>query len=154
VEERSDKKPKASPRELALARLNVREYAAKEMADYLARKRVDPREAAEVVADLVRSGLIDDRRYARIIARSQASRGKGPRYVQQKLKMKGVKIDVRELQTLLEETSGQDELSRAREIVERRYPQFAEDIKERKRAWDALLRRGFSMETVRKCLQR
>jgi SOS response regulatory protein OraA/RecX len=120
----------------------------------LARKRVDPREAAEVVADLVRSGLIDDRRYARIIARSQASRGTGPRYVQQKLKMKGVKIDVRELQTLLEETSGQDELSRAREIVERRYPQFAEDIKERKRAWDALLRRGFSMETVRKCLQR
>ncbi len=145
-------KPPVNPKELALLRLNVREYAAREMFDYLKRKRVAEEDAARVVAELVSAGLIDDTRYARVIARAQASRGKGPRYVQMKLRAKGVKADVRELQRVIEETSGQDEITRAREIVERRYPNHAADRRERKRAWDGLLRRGFSMDTVRKVL--
>ncbi len=152
MEERDSRTP-AHARELALARLNIREYAAREMVAYLQRKKVALEEATQIVADLVGAGLIDDLRYARVIARAQAARGKGPRYVQAKLKTKGVKIETRELTRIIEEISGQDEFSRAQEIVERRYPNHAEDRKERKRAFDGLIRRGFSMDTVRKCLR-
>src|SRR5437764_516024 len=79
-------------RELALIRLSVREYAAKDLQSYLKRKGIPQPIAEETVSGLVEEKLLDDRRYARAVTRSQVVRDKGPGYIHSKLKQKGVRI--------------------------------------------------------------
>lgn len=142
------------PRQLALNRLSVREYAAAEMRAYLLRKGVDEAQAETIVAELVRDGMISDERYSRVIARHQAHRGKGPHYIAAKLRQKGVRTDARRVRELYREVAPLDELEAARQVVETRYPRAFEDEKVRSRAYLGLLRRGFSSETAMRSLGR
>jgi regulatory protein len=140
---------------LALRRISIREYGASELKSYLIKKGASTQKAEEVVSQLVAENKIDDRRYARVIARHQAFRDKGPAYVLSKLRQKGVKLSMREVQSLYEETlpeTRQSELEMAREVLERRYPHALESQAEKKRAYEGLLRRGFSRDVVSKCL--
>jgi SOS response regulatory protein OraA/RecX len=141
-----------SARDRALGRLNIREYSAAEMRSYLRRKGVATSEAEEVVAQLVAEGLIQDERYARVVARSQANRDKGPGYIMAKLRGKGVKMDLRRSKEIFAEVSTNDEESMIRRILERRYPNAHANRREMQRAYQGLLRRGFSQEIIRKCL--
>lgn len=136
-------------RNLALKRLGSREYGAKEMAAYLKRKGVKAEDIETVVADLVSSELINDRRYARVVARSQVNRGKGSIYVMHKLRQKGVKAELSEVKELVSDVSDVSEVEAARQIVERKYPGFTTDRNEAQRAYQALLRRGFTHEIAR-----
>lgn len=139
-------------RELALRRLSLREHSGRELETYLKRREIPGTIAAETVAQLAEEKLVDDRRYARAMTRSQAVREKGPSYILQKLRQKGVHIELGEVRELFGETSDRSELELARHLVERRYPRAAQDQKELRRAYAALLRRGFSGEIVRKAL--
>ncbi|MGZ6311477.1 MAG: regulatory protein RecX, partial [Bdellovibrionota bacterium] len=85
-----------NPLDYALNRVSVREYSASEMKRYLKRKGFSEEQCQSTLAELLERGLIDDRRYAGAVARSQLARGKGPRYIQAKLMSKGVRIDARE----------------------------------------------------------
>jgi regulatory protein len=146
-------RPLPDPRCLALKRLAVREYGASEMAAYLRRRGIGQEEAERVVARLVADRMIDDTRFARMVARDQALRDKGSRYIAMKLKAKGVRMDRREVDSILRDVlPEEDELARVRAIVARRYPGAARDQKERNRAYQGLLRRGFSPDAVRRCL--
>ena len=80
------------------------------------------------------------------------SQGKGPRYIQMKLKEKGVSASLGQVTEVLDEVSGASQLETAREIVERRYSGFESDVSTRARAYQALLRRGFSHEIARHAL--
>ncbi|MCM2280040.1 MAG: RecX family transcriptional regulator [Oligoflexia bacterium] len=144
-------KPKA--RELALRRLSLREHSAAELRTYLRRKGFAEGEADEAISELVTKGLIDDRRFARAFARAQVMRGKGPRQILAGLRAKGVRIELAEVSRIYSEVSEVDELQAARQLLERRYPKAAQDFKERRRAFQALLRRGFSAEVARQCLR-
>jgi regulatory protein len=147
--------PRREARDLALIRLSVREYGAREMLSYLKRKGIEAEVAAEVVHELTEEKLLDDRRYARAMTRSQANRDKGPGYILGKLKQKGVRIELSEVREIFSETSDRSEMEMAQRIVERRYPRAlppTQDEKEVRRAYSALIRRGFSSETARKCL--
>jgi regulatory protein len=140
---------------LAMRRISIREYGATELKSYLIRKGATPEQAEEVVSQLVAEQRIDDRRYARVIARHQAFRDKGPAYVLAKLRQKGLKLSMHEVQSLYEENlprARESELEMAREVLERRYPHAFESQAEKKRAYEGLLRRGFSRDVVRKCL--
>lgn len=149
---RSDAEWLKDARNWALRRLTVREYAAREMLAYLERKQVPSEIAIQIISQLTEEKLLDDRRYARAATRSQSIRGKGPAYILMKLKQKGVRIELDEVRTIFSETSDQNELEMARNLVERRYPRAQSDTKELRRAYAALLRRGFSTEVVRECL--
>jgi hypothetical protein len=93
-------RPEPTPRQRALGRLGRRECSQKELIDYLhGRKGVDLVEAQAVVARLVTEGLVDDLRYARMMIRHQALRGKGPRAIAQVLKQKGVPLPAARLST-------------------------------------------------------
>ncbi len=140
---------------LALRRISIREYGASELKAYLIRKGATPAQAEEVVDQLVADKRIDDHRYARVIARHQAFRDKGPAYVLAKLRQKGLKLSMSEVHALYEESlpnSRESELEMAREVLERRYPRALESQSEKKRAYEGLLRRGFSRDVVSKCL--
>lgn len=146
-----------STRDLAIQRLSVREYGSGEMRSYLIRKGAPPEEATEVVAELVGDKLIDDERYARVIARHQAFRDKGPSYVLARLRQKGVRLPLTRVRAIYQETLPEQlnsELDLARRLVDRRYPRAHEDRDELRRAYGALVRRGFSREVAQKVLFR
>jgi regulatory protein len=151
----SESKPPLDVWGLALRRISIREYGAVELRAYLIRKGATAEQADEVVARLVAEQRVDDRRYARVIARHQAFRDKGPAYILAKLRQKGLKLSLHEVQTLYEENLPQardSELEMARRVLERRYPHALESQSEKKKAYEGLLRRGFSRDVVRKCL--
>lgn len=143
-------RPEPTPRQRALGRLGRRECSQKELIDYLhGRKGVDLAEAQAVVARLASEGLVDDLRYARMMIRHQALRGKGPRAIAQVLKQKGVPLPAATIEAICEEVGIAPERETAREWVERRYPKFREDRKVANRAYQALLRRGFNSQVAR-----
>ncbi len=137
---------------LALRRLNSRDYSSHELCGYLARKGFATSDAAEVVASLVESRFIDDARYGAALARAQARRGKGPTYIRNKLKQKGVELSVEEIRRVAAQAEGKSEIERAREIVERRYPEFKSDKAAAVKAMQALVRRGFSYDIARQAV--
>lgn len=136
-------------RNLALRRLAAREYSSAEMVAYLKRKGVDEKLAAEIVAKLVADRFISDERYAKVMTRYQVGRGKGPNYIRMKLKQKGVSADLGDIREMMGEVSGESDLALARRVVEARYPKAHASREEGARAYQALLRRGFSFEVAR-----
>jgi regulatory protein len=156
-DDHSGQSPALDVRGLALRRISIREYGAAELKSYLIRKGATSAQAEEVVNELVADQRVDDRRYARVIARHQAFRDKGPAYILAKLRQKGLKLSLREVQSLYEESlpnTRESELEMAREVLERRYPHALENPSEKKRAYQGLLRRGFSRDVIQKCLFR
>lgn len=143
----------ATARDAALIRLNVREYSAGEMRMYLKRKGYELSEIDPVVAEFVTEGLISDGRYSKIIARHSANRGKGPGYIQAKLRQKGVKLSSQEAKSLFQENSSETELDLAKRILESRYPNAFENFKEKQRAYQGLIRRGISHEVAQLCFK-
>jgi regulatory protein len=153
---------------LALRRINAREYSSAELEKYLLRKKVSRETAHLVVEELVGKGWIDDSRYTKIMARSLVQREKGPRQIVMKLKTKGVSISLREAQALFEEISRGDEepseqsreLRMIEDVLRRRYPGLL-GLKGRdlyrspdyRRAFQGLIRRGFSPDLIKKCIQ-
>lgn len=168
---------------MALRRLSRREHSSQEMTTFLQSKGVEPTEASAVVRSLIDQKLIDDDRFARIFARSYVQRGKGPYYILNRLKQKGIQMNVQELRALVDqleesfvpvasdaadEIEGGDaihrsgsgsgsgsawELESAMRLLERRYAEAHADRATAVRAYQALLRRGFSPDTARAALQ-
>jgi len=154
----------AEIRAQAERRLGMREHSRQELETWL-RRRFGSEHTPwieAVVGALVELGHLSDERYARMLSRHHVLRGKGPAYVQAKLREKGVRCELSQIRAWMSEDSapqGQEvdpkeaELEQARRVVERRYPGFAQDPKLRARAFQALLRRGFSLEIARKSLE-
>ena len=152
--ESDSEKSERTARDQALIRLNVREYSAGEMKSYLKRKGYEKVEIDTTVDQLVSEGLISDGRYSRIIARHSANRGKGPGYIQAKLRQKGVKLSSSDAKALFNEHSSETELDLAKRILEARYPKAFDNFKEKQRAYQGLIRRGISHEVAQLCFKK
>ena len=140
--------------EWALRRLGHSEISESEMMRYLKRKKIPADIAERVVADFVGRGYISDERYAAMMARSQLGSGKGPGALRMKLMQKGVKLDRTAMKELVDAVEGFDEEASALAIVERKYPDAGQDQKQGARAFQALVRRGFSFDVARRVLDR
>jgi regulatory protein len=149
----SSRQVRATAIQQALTRLNVREYGAREMKNYLRRKAYGPEEIDAAVEALVQKGLISDERFSRIIARHSAQRGKGPGYIRTKLHQKGVKLEAAQAKKLFDELSPESELDLARRLLASKYPRAFENMKEKQRAYQGLIRRGLSHDIVRECFK-
>ena len=138
---------------LALRRVASRETSCLEMRDYLSRKEI-PKEIVEAtIQELVADGSLNDERYARCLIRTLARNGKGPVQLQSALRKKGVEKTLSQVKAVLsQEVDEWNEEELAARTVARRYPNAAKDPKIYRRAYQALLRRGFTSETIRKCL--
>jgi len=114
----------------------------------LRRRGAPPEVAAEVVADLVGRGYVDDAAFARHWVESRAARGLGPVRLRTELRARGVAGSV--VEAALEAVRPDVHLEAARDAARRRLPVLRATSPERAaaRLRDHLLRRGFGAETV------
>ena len=140
-------------REKALYLLEHRSHSKRELTEKVARTAAS-REAAQAAADkLEEMGLLDDRAYARGLARELFGRKRyGARRVEQELRRKGIGREI--IGEVLEEDGDDAGAREARaQVLERRYPAGREDEKTRRRAVAALQRMGYPYDQVRSLLE-
>jgi len=145
-------------RNLAHGRISRRETSARELERWLNGRGVAVLDAQEIIAHLIEQGYVDDRRFAGILVRELIRQGKGPRVIQQKLLLKGIRLAEDDLKSMM--STDRDggpaatDIERAKGIIERRYPEYKTDRAEAQRAYQALIRRGFSFDVARRALER
>jgi len=139
----------------ALNYISRRERSSLEVRDYLIERRGYASETvSEIVQKLISNRWIDDQRLAEILARAEWRKSKGTRTIQQKLKQKGLHLTESELNTILEEDQHTDALKLASHWVRRKYPEYHRDPRERQKAFQGLVRRGFSFDIAKRALSR
>jgi regulatory protein len=147
-----EKDPLAEARQIALHRLDRRECSTGDITQCLKRKKFPSDIITQVVSELVEKKYINNEKYARIVVREQALRGKGPNWIKMKLKEKGISTEREAIEVLMRDVADTSELNVARAVVSRRYPQVRENEVIAKKAIQALLRRGFSYGIAREAL--
>lgn len=134
--------------EKALYLLEYRSHSKKELAEKIARTAAS-KEAAQAAADRMEElGLVDDEAYARELARVLFTRKRyGKLRVKQELRQKGIEHEL--IEELLAEYGGEEEaLENLREILARKYPNWTQDERTRRRAFAGLQRLGYSYELI------
>lgn len=136
--------------ERALDLLSYRPRSEAEIRERLA-ERYDPETTAEVLERLRRSGLVDDREFARYWVQSRLQHNpRGAVALRQELYQKGV--DESAIEEALAEYDEGDAAARAAETARRKLRGLPPDVF-RRRLTDYLLRRGFSYGIVRTVVQ-
>lgn len=136
----------AAAKRKALNMLSARSYTEKQLTERLA--RTHDRESAEAAVDrMTELGLVDDRDYALRFARElYESRGYAPRRIRWEMKKRG--LDRENADAAIESLGDIDELSRARELLERKYAVLTTEAEIRRAA--ALLERyGYGADAIR-----
>ena len=147
--------------------VGFRAYLSRKLANSVHADGLSPTQARaeidDLVARLIRSGLLDDQRYADQRAGSLHRRGKGLRVITHDLKARGVGEDViaRALETLRDGDHDPDFLAAVRYARKRRFGPFAvgeeseqHRHKARHRALAAFARQGFSLSLAQSILDR
>ena len=106
----------ASAKEIALRRVDRRDYSRGELTDYLVRKRqLDPGIVAEILDRFVEVGIVDDARFARNWAQERArTRRLSRRAISRELSVRGVSEELIEI--ALDQISPDDERQAALEL--------------------------------------
>ena len=139
-------------KEKALYLLEHRNHSKRELTEKIARTAASWEAAEAAAGQKEELGLVDDQAYARDRAREMFLRKRwGPLRVKQELRRKG--IDGELIEELLEEYRQRDEgglvAENVRAVLETKYSGWREDEKQRRRAFAALQRRGYSYEEIR-----
>ena len=113
-----------------------RDLTERELAERLARAEVPPAARSEALGRMVRTGAIDDERFARTRAATLAARGSGDALIRHDLDGRGIAAEVVEAAVEALET----ESARAERIVEQRGPTL--------KTARHLARKGFSEESI------
>ena len=130
----------------------ARNHSKRELTEKIARTAASWEAAEAAAGQMEELGLVDDQAYARDRAREMFLRKRwGPLRVKQELRRKG--IDGELIEELLEEYRQRDEgglvAENVRAVLETKYSGWREDEKQRRRAFAALQRRGYSYEEIR-----
>ena len=135
---------KASRTKAAAARMiGSRALSKQELTRRLMKKGSDAGDAQAAADWLEEIGAVDDENYAAALVRHYGGKGYGPARVRDELRRRGVDRGLWD--------SALEEMPEAAEILDHLLQKRGDlsDPKERRRASDALLRRGFSWEQVR-----
>lgn len=98
-------------REAALMLLDHQDRTRAEMLDRLMKKGFSEEVATDVADSLAEADLIDDRRYAELFAESKLEAGRGLRWIQTRLRQKGIPSDILgEVLEQLRESANEEEL--------------------------------------------
>ena len=134
----------------ALRLLEKRDYSRKMLLDKLTEKGAPEEAAAAVVDRLCELGLVDDARFAALVARHYAAKGYGLRRIREELYRRGIDRELWD-DALAELPQTDDPVSRRFAQKLRGTPGKADDIR---RAQSFLLRRGYSWEEIRSAAER
>ncbi len=136
--------------ERALDLLSYRPRSEAEIRERLS-ERYDAETAGEVLERLRRSGLVDDREFARYWVQNRLQHNpRGAMALRQELYQKGV--DEAAIEEALAEYNEEEAAARAAETARRKLRGLAPDVF-RRRMTDYLLRRGFPYSVVRAVVQ-
>ncbi len=137
-------------KEKALFLLGRRDYARAELQKKL-EQEAPPAVAAGVAERLTELGLLDDAAYARRLARHLSEyKGYPRRRVEQELLRRGIEWELAHRAAAEPE---QDDTQRAVTLIRKKYAGKIGDRDARQRTAAALVRRGFSYDTVRQALE-
>lgn len=133
----------------ALTLLSYKEYTTAEL-----RKRLcgvtDPDTAQRTVDRMEELGLLNDEDYAQRYAQDLARRrGFGERRIRMEMRQKGLPPETIDFAVSFLET---DPVAQARELLEKKYPLWQEDERVKRRAYGALVRRGFGSDDIRRAM--
>lgn len=130
--------------------LATREHSRREIIDKLTQRGYDRELAAETADRLSEYGYLSDERFASLFARELKERKKlGKVRIRQELLRKGIDRDI--IENVLSETE-ENPVKEICEILERKYPHFSEDEKNRNRAINALLRYGYRIHDIKNAM--
>lgn len=132
----------------ALRILSTRAHSEKEIIEKLTKAQFDAREIAAAMALLTEYNLVDDVAFAKAWAASRVKSGLGPYRIAHELKQKGITSELREAVLLNTDESGS--LHAAIAIAEKHLQKGDENAK--RRAFDAICRRGHSFDTARQAI--
>jgi regulatory protein len=140
---------KAKAMSIAKDKINRKECTSQDIYQTLIKKKFSIEVAQITISYCEDRGLIDNNRFTRMLVRQSANRGKGSGWIQQKLREKGIEISREEIQKLINELAETPEFNMIQNIIQRKYPLAFTDPKEKNRALMALMRRGYSYETIK-----
>lgn len=153
-EDRKPRRYEPSPAQRALALLVRREHSRLELDRKLRARGVAPEEAAAAVQRMHEAGWQDDARFATSLARSRAGNGYGPLRIRAELGCHHLDdVAIAAAFDALAEAGEGDWPAHAGALVRRRFGSGDLDPKQRRKAADLLLRRGFDGDTVRAVLR-
>lgn len=149
--------------DMALFYCARRETSRPKLKLYLTRKFIDRSESEEnqqrvlewieqVLDECERLKIIDHERFAGILSREYSRRGKGKRYVQQKLKEKGLSEEVKNI-----EFAEEDELEKACALVEKtlrrsNFQKIEDRFELRQKLMQRLISHGFELSVAKKAI--
>jgi regulatory protein len=135
-------------RERALRLLARREHARVELSRKLGPHAESGEQLEALLDNLTERGLLSDERYVEMRLNARRARFGNARLAYE-LRTQGVAA------ALVDEAlaGGEDELSRARQVWQRKYGSQTADVTERARQMRFLINRGFSGETIRRVLR-
>jgi regulatory protein len=131
--------------DLAWRAVGMRERTVCELRAYLERKRVEPSAIDAAVDELQFAGYLDDANYARRFAQDKRTLERwGSERIALDLRRRGVAPE--HVEAALADGGRAGELRSALELLAYRLPLPPVDDRERDRAWQLLLRRGYAPE--------
>lgn len=136
----------ARAKDRAAALLAYRAMSKGELERKLIEKGETPDDSREAVAWLDRLGALDDFEYAKSVVRHYSSKGWGAGRIKEEFYRRRIPREYWE--EALEELDGEDE--KIAHFIERRMATRGNDPKEKKKTADALYRRGFSWESIKR----
>ena len=138
-------------KEKALYLLEHRNHSKRELTEKIARTAASWEAAEAAAGQMEELGLVDDQAYARDRAREMFLRKRwGPLRVKQELRRKGIDGElIEELEEYRQRDEGGLVAENVRAVLETKYSGWREDEKQRRRAFAALQRRGYSYEEIR-----
>lgn len=137
----------------AMYSLDLRDHSEREIRQKLSRK-YDEQSVDTAVAKLLDLGLVNDRRYAELLARELFERKKyGKNRVKSELFRKGIDSDIiNEVLDSYEEENEPDNVQRIVDIIEKKYYNKLIDEKSRQKVVAALVRLGYSFSDIRQAM--
>ena len=135
-----------TPVQRALGLLARREHSRKELNRKLTSRGLDPGEVQAAVDRLAGEGWQNDARFAESLVRSRAVSGYGPLRIRAELSTHG--LDGEAIAHAMGTFDG-DWTENARDLVRRRFGKSLDELAQRRKAADFLIRRGFDGESVR-----
>jgi regulatory protein len=131
--------------DLAYKAVARRDLTVAELRSRLEQKHVAPEAIEDAVAELEETGFLDDARYARQFAEDKRELEQwGTERIARDLHRRGIAPGLIDAAT--SSYSRDSELRTALLLLEQRFPHPPRDDRERDRAWQMLVRRGYSHE--------
>ncbi len=150
--ERDPEREREKAIKLAYRSAGHRERTEAELRTFLERRKIGPDAIEDAVAELVEAGLLDDASYARRFAEDRRSLDHwGSDRIARDLQRRGIAADL--IEAAVADRSREAELDSAVQLLAMRMPAPGDD-RERNRAWQLLVRRGYEPELAYEAVRR